>query len=61
MKNKEIKNGVYGTHIEGIYCEGYFEKNKLFSCFVDFYNSDIEMNIEIINSDNLKWKKVNNY
>lgn len=53
-----MKNGIYGCHIEGMYCECKFQNDKLINCFVDFYDSGIELRTEIIDVKNIDFKKV---
>jgi hypothetical protein len=52
-----FKHGIYGGHIEGQYCEAKFFNDNIVDCFVDKYDSDIELNTGILNTNNITWFK----
>jgi hypothetical protein len=52
-----MKNGIYGFHFMGIYCEAKFKDDKVIDAYVDYYKSEIPLHKQHVTS-NLEYRKV---
>jgi len=48
------ENGIYGIHIEGIYCEVKVHNEKIIDGFIDYYGSNTELSEYVINAIDIK-------
>jgi len=49
-----MENGIYGIHIESIYCEVRVNNEKIINGFIDYYGSNTELSEYVINAIDIK-------